>query len=138
MKTYTVHNDGSWLLRRIARTIQTWDVLAMSESTDATGRTVRTWTYLGVDPVRRVYALTEQRCIVHDEELLSDDLVPDEDRMPIGEWAANQSPLAVLDQPPHHWGVSAIATRLRAAVQPAATYRIRTARTPRVREAAIA
>lgn len=138
MKTYTVHNDGSWLLRRIARTIQTWDVLAMSESTDVSGRTIRTWTYLGVDPVRRVYALTEQRCVVHDAELLSDDLVPDEDRMPIGEWAANQSPLAVLDQPPHHWGVSAIATRLRAAVQPAATYHIRTARTPRVREAAIA
>ncbi len=138
MKTYTVHNDGSWLLRRIARTIQSWDVLSMSESTDASGRTIRTWTYLGVDPVRRVYALTEQRCVIHDEELLSDDLVPDEDKMPIGEWAAMQPPLAVLDQPPHHWGISAIATRLRASVQPAATYRIRTPKTPRVREAAIA
>jgi hypothetical protein len=49
-----------------------------------------------------------------------------------------QAPLAVLDQPPHHWGIPAIATRLRASVQPAATYRIRTPKTPRVREAAIA
>lgn len=134
MKTYTVSNDGTWLLRKIVRTIREWSVYDMTEQLTSDGRTMRTWTYIGIDTGRRIYALTTQQCMVHDSELIDDLLVPAEDRMPVSAWASRQEPLAILDQPPLHWGVQAIAKRLKASVQPKTTYPIHTRKPPVVRE----